>query len=189
MIAFPNPFKARRNSNVAHNLYSTTILAARDPWLFNECRIADTPEGRFEVLTLMAFLVLRQLKEIDGGEDVAQAYFDTMLEDIDANLREMGVGESTLGKKMKKLAASFFGRIKTYDQSLDSGEFDTWEETVRRYLYENLDTVGDAVTAVAHYTLSINEHIAGQDSTALLSGQVSFDVDKPATIKGYNNDG
>lgn len=187
MISFPNPFKARRNSKAAHSLYSATILAARDPWLFNDCEIADTPEGRFEVLTLMAFLVLRQLKEIDGGDDIAQAYFDIMLEDIDSNLREMGVGESTLAKKMKKLAASFFGRIKTYDQSIAAGDFDTWEDTIRRYLYENSDMVGDSATSVAQFTLSISEHIAGQDSAALLSGHVSFDVEKPVIMRGQSN--
>lgn len=179
MISFPNPFRARRQFNSAHTLYTETIVAARDPWLFNECGVPDTPEGRFEVLTLMAFLLLRQLKEIEEAESLAQYYFDIMFEDIEANLREMGVGETTLAKRMKKLAGSFYGRIKTYDDAISSDEPDVWRETIKRYLFAETEVPEDVIDATANYALAIGENIASQNTTDLLEGRVMFTAKAP----------
>lgn len=175
MISFSNPFKVRRDANAAHDLYVATIEAARDPWLFNDCDVPDTPEGRFEALTLMAFIVLNRLKDMDGGESIAQAYFDIMFEDIEANLREMGVGEATLAKRMKKLAGSFYGRVKTYDEAITSDDQTQWPLTIKRYLFDQVSVTDQTIEAVAQYSRGIAENIAGQDPKALLSGKITFD--------------
>ena len=172
MISFNNPFKVRRDSNVAHELYVATIQAARDPWLFNDCGVPDTPEGRFEALTLMAFIVLNRLKDIDDAESIAQAYFDIMFEDIDANLREMGVGEATLAKRMKKLAGSFYGRVKTYDDAITSDDPSHWSQTIKRYLFNEVSAPEQVVESVANFSRSIVESIAIQDADALLRGTI-----------------
>ena len=175
MISFSNPFKVRREANAAHDLYVTTIEAARDPWLYNDCGVPDTPEGRFEALTLMAFIVLNRLKDIEDAEGVAQAYFDIMFEDIDSNLREMGVGESTLAKRMKKLASSFYGRVKTYDDAITSGDPTQWSQTIMRYLYNEVSVSEQMVNAVAQYSREIVEGIAKQAPDALIAGTISFE--------------
>lgn len=180
MISFPNPFKTRREYNAAHKLYTATIVAARDPWLFNDCGVPDTPEGRFEVLTLMAFLVLRQLKDIDGAENLAQSYFDIMFEDIEANLREMGVGETTLAKRMKKLAGSFYGRIKTYDEAISSSAPETWRSTIKRYLFSDTQVSENILTVTADYAREIGQNIAAQSTSELLSGRIVFDAKRAA---------
>lgn len=174
MISFNNPFKVRREANAAHDLYATTIKAARDPWLFNDCDVPDTPEGRFEALTLMAFIVLNRLKDMDGAEGVAQAYFDIMFEDIDSNLREMGVGESSLAKRMKKLASSFYGRVKTYDGAILSDDPTQWPLTIKRYLYNEVSVSEQTISAVARYSKEIIENIAQQDPDALIAGTITF---------------
>ena len=174
MISFTNPFKVRREANAAHDLYVATIVAARDPWLFNDCGVPDTPEGRFEALTLMAFIVLNRLKDIEGAAGVSQAYFDIMFEDIDANLREMGVGEATIAKRMKKLAGSFYGRVKTYDEALTSDETTEWPLTIKRYLFDEVEVSDEIVAAVATYSAGIAQSIAMQSADDLVAGRITF---------------
>ena len=174
MISFNNPFKVRREANAAHELYVATIGAARDPWLFNDCGVPDTPEGRFEALTLMAFIVLNRLKDIEGAAGVSQAYFDIMFEDIDANLREMGVGEATIAKRMKKLAGSFYGRVKTYDDALTSDEPAQWPETIKRYLFNEVEVSDEVVAVVAQYSAGIVQAIAAQETEDLKAGKITF---------------
>lgn len=181
MISFTNPFKVRREANAAHDLYVATIKSARDPWLFNDCGVPDTPEGRFEALTLMAFIVLNRLKDIEGAAGVSQAYFDIMFEDIDANLREMGVGEATIAKRMKKLAGSFYGRVKTYDEALLSDEPAKWPETIKRYLFNETEVSDVTVAAVAAYSSDIAQSIATQRADDLLAGKITF-IGKHDTI-------
>lgn len=178
MISFTNPFKVRREANAAHDLYVATIGAARDPWLFNDCGVPDTPEGRFEALTLMAFIVLNRMKDIEGAAGVSQAYFDIMFEDIDANLREMGVGEATIAKRMKKLAGSFYGRVKTYDEALISDDQTQWPKTIERYLFNEVEVSDEIVTAVAQYSAEIIEGIATQPTDDLVAGKITFTGDR-----------
>lgn len=175
MISFTNPFKVRRDANVAHELYTATINAARDPWLFNDCEVPDTPEGRFETLTLMSFIVLNRFKDMDGADSIAQAYFDIMFEDIDANLREMGVGEASLAKRMKKLAGSFYGRVKTYDNAITSDDPSLWPQTIKRYLFADISVSDQIVESIANHCQNIIENIARQESDALLSGTIVFE--------------
>lgn len=184
MISFSNPFKVRREANAAHSLYTATIAAARDPWLFNDCDVPDTAEGRFETLTLMAFIVLNRLKDIDGGESVSQAYFDIMFEDIEANLREMGVGEATMAKRVKKLASSFYGRLKTYDSAITSDDPTQWSQTIKRYLYDDISVTDKTLSAVVIYSKNIADGIAKQSSDALLEGTITFDGKRKRMSEG-----
>ena len=122
----------------------------------------------------MAFIVLNRLKDMEGAGGVAQAYFDIMFEDIDANLREMGVGEAKLAKKMKKLAGSFYGRIKTYDDAITSDDPEQWVQTIERYLFDDVTVSKQTADAVARFAQEISENIANQDSTDLLRGTIIF---------------
>lgn len=184
MISFSNPFKVRRDANAAHSLYTATIEAARDPWLFNDCGVPDTAEGRFETLTLMAFIVLNRLKDIDDAETVNQAYFDIMFEDIEANLREMGVGEATIAKRVKKLASSFYGRLKTYDSAITSDDPAQWPQTIKRYFYDDINVSDQTLGAVANYSKNIVDGIAKQSTNTLLRGTITFDGNRERMSEG-----
>ncbi|MDA0997247.1 MAG: ubiquinol-cytochrome C chaperone [Proteobacteria bacterium] len=106
----------RRNPDLipARALYEATIRASRNPYFFITWGVEDTPEGRFEMLAVHAFLALRRLKAIPAA-NLAQTYFDLMFADIDDNLRELGVGDMAVGRKVKKLAAGFYGRLAAYE--------------------------------------------------------------------------
>jgi len=161
----------------AHSLYAETIHAARRPAIYTEMGVPDTPEGRFETLALMAFLVLRRLKTEEKARNVSQAYFDIMFEDIDSNLRELGVGDISVGKKVKKLAQSFYGRIKAYEEAL-TGDDEALEAALRKHPYRNMEPMDAHVSRLARHVRREDAYLAQQPVQALLVGEIAFaDID------------
>ena len=81
----------------------------------------DTVNGRFDLLLLHLWLVLRRLKPAEGGTALSQALFDHFCNDMDDNLREMGVGDLTVPKRMQAFGEAFYGRTAAYDLALTEG--------------------------------------------------------------------
>lgn len=95
--------------------YNRVVAAARDPRLYKlPFSVPDTPEGRFEALNIHLWLVLRGLK----GDARANVLMGLFARDLDASARELGVGDLSVGKKVKDLVAIFYGRIILYDRAL-----------------------------------------------------------------------
>lgn len=106
----------------AANLYGAVVAKARTPELFAGAGIADTPEGRYEALVLTLFLVMERLRvEAPSGSaaDAARDLIETFVTDMDDNMREMGVGDLTVPKKVKKAAAAFYDRSEAYRAAMD----------------------------------------------------------------------
>ncbi|MBV9511586.1 MAG: ubiquinol-cytochrome C reductase, partial [Caulobacteraceae bacterium] len=102
-------------------LYEAAIRQARQPALYADLSAPDTTEGRFELYTLHVVLVLHRLKGLGGQAGrISQALFDAYIRALDDALREMGVGDLSVGKKMRKLGEAFYGRAKAYDAALDA---------------------------------------------------------------------
>jgi cytochrome b pre-mRNA-processing protein 3 len=80
--------------------------------------VPDTVNGRFDLLVLHLWMVLRHLRELPGGVQLSQALFDHFCSDMDANLREMAVGDLKVPKQMQKLGEAFYGRAAAYDMAL-----------------------------------------------------------------------
>lgn len=117
-------FRRKESDAVVERLYEQIVAAARQPVFFSPERGApDTVEGRFEVLALHALLVLRRLSALPApAPDLAQDLADRIFEGFDAALREMGVGDLGVPKRMKRLAEDFGGRCEAYTRALDGAE-------------------------------------------------------------------
>jgi cytochrome b pre-mRNA-processing protein 3 len=108
-----------RAKAAAQRLYAATVAAAREPALYAELGAPDTPDGRFEVYTLFVLLVLERLRrEGAAAGPIAQGYFDAYLSGLDHGLRELAVGDLSVGKAMRKLGEAFYGRGKALDGAL-----------------------------------------------------------------------
>jgi cytochrome b pre-mRNA-processing protein 3 len=121
----------------AERLYAEAVRQARTPAFFGVGRIPDTVEGRFEALALHGFLVLHRLKrEGEQSRTLAQQFFDAMFADLDRNLREIGIGDLAVGKRIKLLAENFYGRIRSYEEGLatDAGALES--ALARNLLFE-----------------------------------------------------
>lgn len=116
-------FNRSKGRDKASELYGAVVAFARRPHLYQSIGVADTPEGRYEALVLHLFLVLERLRA-DGEASVqpSQALLEAFVIDMDDNMREMGIGDLTVPKKVKKAAAAFYDRAAAYRQALESDD-------------------------------------------------------------------
>ena len=128
-------FRRAGNDAVIDRLYLSVVAASRQPALYADLRVPDTFEGRFESLALHAILALRRLQSCEvPGPAMAQHLVDTVFKHFDRTLREMGVGDTTVPKRMKTMAEAFAGRSAAYDAALRGGR-EALAEALARNVY------------------------------------------------------
>ena len=136
--------------------------------------VPDTLDGRFELIALHAFVVLRRLQaEPERTGELAQSLFDEMFDDMDRCLREMGAGDLGVGRRVKFMASSFLGRIKAYGQGLD-GDDAALEEALLRNLYGTVPAPPDGAAAMARYARDQAAALEAQPLDALMQGRLRF---------------
>ena len=167
-------FKPRPALAAGRALYAATVAQARTTALYADLGAPDTPEGRFEIYSLHVYLLLARLK--DQGEqaaETAQALFDTYLSGLDDGLRELGVGDLTVGKRMRKLGEAFYGRIQSYEAALaalpDTGPL---EALLARTVYAGAES--PQVPALAAYVIAQREALAAQPLETLCAGEAAW---------------
>ena len=152
-------------------IYGMIVTQAREPLFYRDLGVPDTVNGRFDMLVLHLWMVLRRLKPMPDGAALCQALFDRFCEDMDANLREMGVGDLTVPKRMQAFGEAFYGRTAAYDLALTDGH-----EALAQALCKNIlngEKIEQARRLAAYAEAAIAA-LAGQDAAALLSGAVRF---------------
>ena len=167
-------FKERPALGVGRRLYTSVVEQARTPALYTDLGCPDTVEGRFEVYTLHLMLVLERLKG-QGAEasEVSQALFDVYLKRLDDALREMGVGDLSVGKKMRKLGEAFYGRLKTFVAAMDAlPDREPLTALLRRTVYEGVDD--SHAGELADYLLTQRQALAGNAGEQLIAGEVRW---------------
>lgn len=147
---FTNLLRSRGNRRLITELHGHLVAAARRPGLFlPPYEVPDTFDGRFDLLVLFTVLVLHRLERLPApGPEVAQELADAVFAHLDADLREMGVGDLGVPKRMKKLAEAFSGRSAAYREALTK-EGPAFAAAVARNTYgrEGPDTRADALAA------------------------------------------
>ncbi|MDP2212665.1 ubiquinol-cytochrome C chaperone family protein [Phenylobacterium sp.] len=112
-------FRPKPARIAGQKLYAEVVTQARSPEFYGRLAAPDTVEGRFELYSLHVVLLLDRLKRQGApAADTAQALFDAYISALDDALREMGVGDLSVGKKMRKLGEAFYGRVKSYETAL-----------------------------------------------------------------------
>ena len=151
-------------------LYQACIIQARRPEFYGAYGVPDTVDGRFDLLLLHVYLVMRRL----GGEVGAkQQLFDLMFADMDRNLREMGVGDMSIGKKMKPMLAAFYGRAQAYEKALMENDA-SLAETLARNLYGGKAVPADFLGQIADYVRNSVTQLDAELIENLLSGRAEF---------------
>lgn len=163
----------RFRADPAAALYGTLVAQARQPGFYTLCAVPDTVQGRFEMIALHAFLVMRRLKTGGAAGWLAQDLFDLMFADMDRNLRELGTGDLAVGKRIKKLAKAFYGRVAAYEDGL-AGPPERLEEALARNAYEDVVAPAEAVAALAAYLRQADAALAAQPVAALTTGELRF---------------
>ena len=171
-------FRTRRGvrKRLARALYDAVVAQARRPDFYLSGGVPDSLDGRFEMIAIHAYLVMRRLRT-EGAEGAAlsQALFDIMFDDMDRNLREMGAGDLGVGRRVKLMARGFYGRIAAYDGGLGHADDDALIGALERNLYGTVSPAPGASRAVSGYLRAQAAALERVPGAALLAGQVRFD--------------
>lgn len=161
-----------RKPDIAEKLYAAIVAAARQPQLYRDLAVPDTIDGRFDMVTLHVFLVLDRLRsEGPSVANLRQDLTDTFFADMDQSLRQMGVGDVSVGKKVRKMAEAFFGRIGAYQSAFESNP-DTLQAALARNIY-----VGQPETVAATLAAWVRQArtaLAAQSKENLIEGKLDF---------------
>ena len=154
-------------------IYGMIVTQAREPLFYRDLGVPDTVNGRFDLLVLHLWMILRRFKPVEGGASLSQALFDCFCDDMDANLREMGVGDLTVPKRMQAFGEAFYGRVAAYDLALSQGV-----EPLAQALRKNILNGEDVVKArlLAGYAEAAIAGLTGLDDATLLGAVWKFPV-------------
>ncbi len=167
-------FSSGPRDAAARRLYVSVVKQARQPEFYLYCGVPDTADGRFDMILLHAFLLLRRTKrDHDRTADLGQAFFDLMFADMDQNLREMGLGDLAVGKRVKGMAAAFYGRIQAYEDGL-SGDDTTLVDSLRRNLYRKTEPDDSQLSTVSEYMRREAARLDDMDTDRLLAGELDI---------------
>jgi cytochrome b pre-mRNA-processing protein 3 len=143
----------------AESLLAALMERARGAEFFGALGVADTIDGRFDLVTLHAWLVLKRL-EAQGARDLAQDVTDRLFVGFDEALRDLGVGDLGIGPRMKKFANAFYGRMQAYDAaSSESGLADA----ILRNVYRGDPAYAERAAQLAAYAWAARERLEGVD--------------------------
>ncbi len=161
-----------RHERAGYDLYGAAVAAARHPFFYADLGVPDTLDGRFDLVGLHVFLVIRALTHRPPpGPALAQAVFDAMFHDMDINLREMGVGDMSVPKRMKRMWEAFHGRSAAYEAALayDDGAL---EAALTRNVWRGAENHGAAT--LARVARAQAAFLLGQDVSTLATGRAMF---------------
>ena len=168
----PNPIRG-----AAGDIYRSLVGQSRNPKFYTSGGVADTLDGRFDLVTLHVALVIARLKGADPPLTVlSQALFDEMVGNFDVGLREAGVGDTGVGKRMKKLVQAFFGRAKAYEDAVTRPDDGSLVEVLERNLFRSseAESLDGCVRTMAEYVHSQYAHLLAQKDQDLVAGRINF---------------
>ena len=167
-------FAEKPSRGIVRNLYTAAVRQARQVPFYVEYGVADTPDGRFDMVALHVILLLRRLKrEHARTADEAQGLFDLMFADMDKNLREMGVGDVGVGRRIRGMAEAFYGRLHAYHAGLDAADH-ILDEALQRNLYRKTRVSTAQVAAMADYMRRNDAALAATPVEVLYAGSAPF---------------
>ncbi|PHR93322.1 MAG: hypothetical protein COA69_05125 [Robiginitomaculum sp.] len=183
MLKFLSRFRPKVRPEIvdAKLIYQKIMQQSRHSAFFGQKKFADNYDGRMEVLCLHLSVVLRNLRKFDeNGQRLSQALYDVMVEDFDIALREEGLSDTGVARRIKPLAKMFFGRAKAYAGIFD---MESGQEQALRLLFakyiptthkDNLELNEDFTSKLAEYTVRFSEVLATKTLGEIASGLFDF---------------
>jgi cytochrome b pre-mRNA-processing protein 3 len=164
-----NWFTPQAERITAAELYSRCVTQARHPFFYRDLSIPDTVDGRFDLLVLHLFLLLRRLKPLPA---LGSALTDVFFADMDQNLRQMGVADPGVGKRIRKMLDAFYGRIAAYE--IAYGDDVSLSAALTRNLYGTSPAPASAPAALLAYVRRAEAALTATATEALSAGQCDW---------------
>lgn len=156
-----------------HAAYTAIVAQSRQPRFYAEWGVPDTVTGRFDMISLHLSLLFRRLRqEGPAARDFSQALFDLFFKDMDRSLREMGVGDLSVGKKIQKMGALFYGLLAKVSEALDRQDGAGLEEVLRRNIYADMEPAHAGLLAA--YLMAQAGSLESQPVASITAGTIVF---------------
>ncbi|WP_316859609.1 ubiquinol-cytochrome C chaperone family protein [uncultured Cohaesibacter sp.] len=160
--------------SIAKALYDQIVAQARQPEFYLSYNVADSTTGRFEMIIMHLYMFSHRLRfESEDKRQIGQAVFDYFMKDMDASLREQGVGDLSVPKKIKKMAEAFYGRLDAYDKARAESR-EALAAALSRNIYPDDEETKPQAYAIADYMLANETHLASQTTEAFAEGRLQF---------------
>jgi cytochrome b pre-mRNA-processing protein 3 len=165
----------RRHERVGFALYGTAVAAAREPHVYAVLGVPDTLDGRFDIVGLHAFLLIRRLRTLPPpGPALAQAVFDAMFSDMDINLRELGVGDLSVGKRVRAMWEAFHGRAGAYEAAFESDDPGALAAALARNVWRGAEPPEGSAEALARLARAQDRTLRAQPASDFAAGRARF---------------
>jgi cytochrome b pre-mRNA-processing protein 3 len=169
----PRPFRRSKADSIA-TLYGAIVAQARSPTFYIGFGVPDTVEGRFDLIVLHLVLVLRRLGGAgQRGADLGQRLFDAFCRDLDGNLREMGVGDLAVPKRMRRFGEAFYGRQAAYVAALAAEDPQDFEKALARNILQ-AEGIDDRAARLARYARRAARQLDARNDAELFDGSTDF---------------
>ena len=166
------PFRRKRFERTGFELYTAAVGAARQTWFYTVLGVPDTLDGRFDAIGLHVVLLIDRLGRLPPpGPAIGQAVFDAMFADMDQALREIGVSDMTVGRKVKAMWEALHGRAAAYVPAL--GDEALLAAALARNVWRG-EGDGSAARRLAAYARQQHRALETQDLDTLRAGRVAF---------------
>ncbi|MGK9053041.1 ubiquinol-cytochrome C chaperone family protein [Neorhizobium sp. CSC1952] len=171
--------KKNQNQSIVDRQYTALTSAARVPFFYSDLDVPDTVMGRFEMLSIVMILFFRRTaKSGASGQELAQEIVDAFFQDIDHSIRELGIGDQSVPKRMKKLAGMFYGRLEAYAAALEARDGEGLAEALRRNIYPEREGA-PGMRGLADWMIVAETALAGISEDEISRGQAVLPVPGP----------
>jgi cytochrome b pre-mRNA-processing protein 3 len=168
-------FRPSSRARSIRDLYGVIVAQARSPAFYTAYGVPDTVQGRFDLIVLHLVLVLERLDAggAGAGRGFGQELFDIFCHDLDGNLREMGVGDLAVPKRMRAFGEAFYGRQAAYHAAFAAADDRELEKALTRNIFEGTE-IAPGACRLARYAHAALRQLESQDARALLGGEIVF---------------
>jgi len=163
------------NKAAVERQYGALTTAARQPAFYRAANVPDTVMGRFEMLSTILILYFHRTRiATEPAKAIAQEIVDAFFEDLDHSLRELGIGDQGVPKRMKKLASMFYGRVDSYGKALDASDRMVLEAALRRNFHPEISDPSLSMARLADYMLGAVDALGALPDDVLERGEATL---------------
>ncbi|TCL70304.1 ubiquinol-cytochrome C chaperone family protein [Rhizobium sp. BK251] len=173
--------KRSNNQAIVDRQYSALTATARMPVFYTDLNVPDTVMGRFEMLSIVMILFFRRTRTSQvSGQEIAQEIVDAFFQDIDHSIRELGIGDTSVPKRMKKLAGMFYGRLESYSAAMDGADAEGLASALRRNIYPEQQANAPDMRRLADWMMGAEASLAAVTEAEIATGSAVM----PAPAQG-----
>ncbi|MCP8882503.1 ubiquinol-cytochrome C chaperone [Devosia sp. XJ19-1] len=168
-------FRKKTATEPVYAVYSSIVAQSRQPVFYTDMAVPDTVTGRFDMISLHLALLFRRLRHgPENAKVFSQAVFDLFFKDMDRSLREMGVTDLGVPKKIQKMGNIFFGLLAAMNEAMDRNDADALAGVLARNIFDGEDT--PQLRALADYVFARDAELASQSLDTIIGGNVHFEA-------------